>query len=219
MELTQMMTAIRTLNSTGLDQIEALIAARRNHLGGNSKEAAADGGEAQKPKEATGPKRAPIWEREVLRHFPTIQAFGKQNSVDRGKNAMANQLASILAGVTKRGKDLGLTEEGIVAQSLPFEMKPELLKKLFLTKEGSDESFQTLQQTANEFIQPLPAEEKLRLLNGLKRSREVMEGDNSPYLPVRAAVPRWDDIDTNDVSALTNLSAPFGTAPEGDVRM
>jgi len=174
MELTQMMTAIRTLNSTGLDQIEALVAARRTHLGGNPKETAAKEDEVQKPKEETGPRRTPIWEREVLRHFPTIQAFGKQNSVDRGKNASANQLASILAGVTRRGKDLGLMEEGIIAQALPFEKEPDLLKKLFLLKEGSDESFVTLRQRANEIIQPLPAEEKLRILNGLKRSREVM---------------------------------------------
>jgi hypothetical protein len=221
MELTQVMTLTRTLNSAGLDQIEALLTARRINLAGNRKETTVKEGEGPKT-EKSDPKRPPVWEREVLKQFPSIQAFGKQNSVDRGKNTQANKLASILSGVAKRGKDLGLTEEGIVTQALVFENEPELLKKLFVLKEGSDEGFDALRQAADGVILPMPAEGRLRILNGLKRSRDAMEGEVLLRLPVRAAVARLDAVEFNDESALTSMPAPFGSAPavvDGDVVM
>jgi hypothetical protein len=86
------------------------------------------------PDSNQGQQQAPRvkpWERDIIRDVPLFQEFGQMTTLQRKNDSTIPSRMSIVMGVVKRGKTLGISDENILAQILANIDDAKALKQLF----------------------------------------------------------------------------------------
>jgi hypothetical protein len=83
------------------------------------------------------PARVRVWDRDIIKDVPAVQAFKQKSAKERGQDTETSKRLSIATGAVARGRKLKVPKEDILSDLIASWSEPQLLHDLYMGETGS----------------------------------------------------------------------------------